>query len=392
MIVNNTMYDNNWGIITRYTNDSHVTNNSFFNNSIRGFELVSTEKCNITQNKFITNTLHGIDLDPSCAKNLVQLNDFIGNNNGSSQATDNGTSNVFEYNYWSEWTSPDTDHLIGIVDVPYAIEGTANTPDWHPLVNPASEHYLLIPTITIPSGEETLSGEFDIYWTESKDTWGFSVMYNVSYSTDGGTTWTQITAKQTTRNTSWDTRLVPDGSNYILKVEAFSSGGLKTSCIYSTFIIDNILPTITIDSPLTQTYTTSTITVTLSGDAAHYWYYIESVDSQNQTWTASVDRTLTLGRYTLHAYVNDSAGNIIHISRTFTIEFVVPTTTTTTPPTTTTPSTTPPTTILPTTTEPSPSTTTTLPPTIEVGSGWNGYLLLIAFVALFLSRKRKKRS
>ncbi|MHA2293547.1 MAG: ABC transporter substrate-binding protein [Candidatus Hodarchaeales archaeon] len=48
--------------------------------------------------------------------------------------------------------------------------------------------------------------------------------------------------------------------------------------------IDTIPPNLSVNSPLTHFYSTDRITVTLSG-ADHYWYYIESVDSQNQTWT-----------------------------------------------------------------------------------------------------------
>ncbi|MHA2224489.1 MAG: Ig-like domain-containing protein [Candidatus Hodarchaeales archaeon] len=107
------------------------------------------------------------------------------------------------------------------------------------------------------------------------------------------------------------------------------------------FIVDANLPQVSIDSPLAQTYTTDTITVTLSG-ADHYWYYIESVDSQNQTWTVSVERTLSDNVYVLHAYGNDSAGNVDHELLVFTIEKSLtssePTTTTTTPTTGLTPS------------------------------------------------------
>jgi len=93
---------------------------------------------------------------------------------------------------------------------------------------------------------------------------------------------------------------------------------------------DTSPPTISIDSPTAKTYTTDTITVTLSGDAEEFWYYIAGVDSVNQTWTGSVSRTLADGSYTLHAYGDDAAGNVAHKSVTFTIDTTEPTTTTTT--------------------------------------------------------------
>ncbi|MFX0016624.1 MAG: right-handed parallel beta-helix repeat-containing protein [Candidatus Hermodarchaeota archaeon] len=147
-----------------------------------------------------------------------------------------------------------------------------------------------------------------------------------------------------------------------------------------SLIGDNTPPTVIINKPLPQTYATDTITVALSGDADNYWYYIESVDSQNQTWTTSVGRMLTDGTYTLHVYGNDSVGNVAHVFVTFTIETPVPTTL---PITTTT-----------TTTTPSSTTTTsaTTIPTKTVTPGWNVLLLLLTLFLMLPLRHRKKKS
>ena len=154
----------------------------------------------------------------------------------------------------------------------------------------------------------------------------------------------------------WDTSTVLDGSNYLLKVEAVSMGGINASFIStSTITIDNTPPMVSIVSPLEQTYTTDMITVTLSGDADNYWYYIESVDNQNQTWTTSINRTLTDGTYTIHVYGNDSVGNIAHVFVTFTISNINTTTTTSTP-------------------------------------SWSTLLLLFALFAMLSWKQRKKKS
>jgi parallel beta-helix repeat protein len=92
------------------------------------------------------------------------------------------------------------------------------------------------------------------------------------------------------------------------------------------FTVDTNPPTINIDSPTATTYPSGNIAVTLSGDAEVYWYYIEGVDGSNQTWTSTKSRNLADGIYILHAYGNDSAGNVAHKSVTFTIG--TPTTTT----------------------------------------------------------------
>jgi hypothetical protein len=82
-------------------------------------------------------------------------------------------------------------------------------------------------------------------------------MYNVSYSIDGGTTWTLLKADLTGTNFIWDTNTVPDGSNYILKIEAISSGNLNAMFIsLSPFSIAN--PTTTTTTTTLTTTTTTT--------------------------------------------------------------------------------------------------------------------------------------
>jgi len=140
-------------------------------------------------------------------------------------------------------------------------------------------------------------------------------------------------------------------------------------------LVDPVLPTLSIITPIVQEYDTDTITVMLSGNPTimHYSYYIEGVDDQNHTWTGSVDLTLLDGTYTLHAYGNDITGNTVKESVTFTIEAVMDTTTTTT----TTPSTT-------TTSE---ETTTTS----QAGSFPSIFILFLAFTALAVVIRRHKR-
>ncbi|MFX1283730.1 MAG: Ig-like domain-containing protein, partial [Promethearchaeota archaeon] len=118
-------------------------------------------------------------------------------------------------------------------------------------------------------------------------------------------------------------RSLDDGS-YILHAYGKDSAGNEGHTSV-TFTIDTTPPTVTIDSPTKTTYATDTITVTLSGDATHYWYYIAGVDIVNQTWTTAFQRSLDDRSYTLHAYGNDSVGNEAHTSVTFTIDTTPPT-------------------------------------------------------------------
>ncbi|MHA2246362.1 MAG: Ig-like domain-containing protein, partial [Candidatus Hodarchaeales archaeon] len=89
--------------------------------------------------------------------------------------------------------------------------------------------------------------------------------------------------------------------------------------------------TVVINSPTDITYTTGTIIVDFTGNAEHYWYYIEPIDVANQTWTPGVIRGLTDGTFTLHAYGNNSLGKVTYLNVIFTIDIPPPTVTITSP-------------------------------------------------------------
>jgi hypothetical protein len=66
--------------------------------------------------------------------NIATTNYFFGNGDDC-QATDDGTMNVFDGNYWNDWTSPDANN-DSIVDLPYEIDGDANGNDPYPIAVP----------------------------------------------------------------------------------------------------------------------------------------------------------------------------------------------------------------------------------------------------------------
>ncbi|MFX0121286.1 MAG: hypothetical protein ACFFAM_19425, partial [Promethearchaeota archaeon] len=90
------------------------------------------------------------------------------------------------------------------------------------------------------------------------------------------------------------------------------------------FTLDNTPPIITINSPISGTYTSNIITMSFLGGADHYWYYIEDIDATNQTWPEVYERVLSDGVYTLHVFGNDSVGNEGYASVTFNIDSTPP--------------------------------------------------------------------
>lgn len=159
IVSGNTLTNNsNCGISLSFCNNNTVSDNLISNNSMDGIHLWTNSTKNtvsgntltnnsnygiwfwrsssnvISGNILINNSNYGIFIESDSVDNMIKWNNLIGNNPaGISQAIDNGSSNTFCYNYWSDWTDPDAD---GIVDDPYSIDGSANNQDFYPLVEP----------------------------------------------------------------------------------------------------------------------------------------------------------------------------------------------------------------------------------------------------------------
>ncbi|UCG03866.1 MAG: SBBP repeat-containing protein [Candidatus Heimdallarchaeota archaeon] len=117
-----------------------------------------------------------------------------------------------------------------------------------------------------------------------------------------------------------------DGT-YTVYAYGFKTMG-KATYVNVSFTIDTTPPIVNIDSPQSTVYTTDTITIALStlSNAEHYWYYIEGIDSENQTWSTTTTRSsLPDGTYTIHVYGNDTVGNVAYTNVTFIIEIPIPT-------------------------------------------------------------------
>lgn len=97
------------------------------------------------------------------------------------------------------------------------------------------------PIIVFPDSGTVLMGIVTIQWQPSTNIAGMNVTYTVSYSGSNGSSWITLFSDLTTTSCLWDTTTVPDGSNYLIKVEENYPGGLKTTAISDgTFIIQNM--------------------------------------------------------------------------------------------------------------------------------------------------------
>ncbi|MFX0016623.1 MAG: right-handed parallel beta-helix repeat-containing protein [Candidatus Hermodarchaeota archaeon] len=371
----NTIFDNSEAGIGIYSNNHHnkIYNNSIFNNGAGiGFQSNSNNN-SIQENLLYSN---GLGLYFSSSNyNTIQFNDFSGNS-----ASDNSLGNVFEKNYWSDWTGTDS----------YSIGGSAGNRDLSPLMNPYhlsgliitaptienltlagnvliqwnvldtfghtltysvfystddggswttlasgltttnytldtttiadgtsillkiqavdsigfvaktvstesflianTPHRLSSPSITSPSQDDTLTAQIDISWIPVMDTWNHEVCYSLYYSADNGTTWIQLGTELTTTSYSWDTTIVTDGTEYLIKVNASCTDGLVVEDILEgTFNVHNEISTPTISSPKSGEILNGTITIEWSASldplrhSIKYTVYYSSDDGA--TWT-----------------------------------------------------------------------------------------------------------
>ncbi|MHA2271001.1 MAG: right-handed parallel beta-helix repeat-containing protein [Candidatus Hodarchaeales archaeon] len=206
-----------------------ITNNWVYGNLKHGIVLENSDKTEVLNNIIMENGLYGINITEGSSDNTIQGNDFYNNNpEGTSQALDDGTDNQFSGNYWSDHDNIDNNG-DGIADWPYLIDGTASNHDNSAVIMPnwptSSTHFLPPPRVAYPNGGEQLSGVISIRWAYLLDPLDHSITYTAWYSPNNGDTWTRLGTGISTNEYSWDTRLVPNGDNYLVKIVATCSAG-----------------------------------------------------------------------------------------------------------------------------------------------------------------------
>ncbi|UCG01957.1 MAG: right-handed parallel beta-helix repeat-containing protein [Candidatus Heimdallarchaeota archaeon] len=153
-LINNICENNGLNGIWLDGGSNNTLENNFLKNNSIGIALVGgasgpNNDNRLLRNYCLKNINYGLMLDTSAENNRIELNEFIQNRNNNTQAYDSGFQNVFDYNYWSDWSSnPDSDDN-GIFDIAYPIDGSAMNFDLHPLVEPGKVMYKIHDPISI---------------------------------------------------------------------------------------------------------------------------------------------------------------------------------------------------------------------------------------------------
>ncbi len=127
-MMNNTCNNNSHsGVNFQGSHSNTMINNTFNNNDQYGIYLQFSDSNTVMNNTCNSNS-YGITLEGSSDLNDIQWNVFLWNT--ANHATDGGSANVFDYNFWSDYAGYDADGN-GIGDTPYYFPGNQ---DPHPLI------------------------------------------------------------------------------------------------------------------------------------------------------------------------------------------------------------------------------------------------------------------
>ncbi|MFW9997228.1 MAG: NosD domain-containing protein, partial [Candidatus Odinarchaeota archaeon] len=203
-------------------NHNVITGNLIHNNSGNGVVSRNSKGNTISGNNVYSNGEHGIRLDYLSDFNTVENNNFTGNNAGYRQAIDDGSNNVFIFNYWSDLTSTDIDG-DGIVDNRYSIPGSASNQDPYP-VTILGAHVL--GPLAVKCSRVLFSATVLIQWKATADSFDHSITYSVYSSTDNGKTWIALATDLKTTEYRLDTSTIPAGITCLIKVVTECSEGL----------------------------------------------------------------------------------------------------------------------------------------------------------------------
>jgi parallel beta-helix repeat protein len=134
-IYNNTILNcSDYGMDLRSFGNSLVHNNTIADCDGTGIRINSGQYSTFQFNNVTGSTNQGIKTEASASNMTVTRNIFCGNG-AASQASDDGGDNIYIFNYFNEWASPDA-NSDGIVDIAYDLDGAAQNTDPYPLARP----------------------------------------------------------------------------------------------------------------------------------------------------------------------------------------------------------------------------------------------------------------
>ncbi|MHA2095932.1 MAG: right-handed parallel beta-helix repeat-containing protein [Candidatus Hodarchaeales archaeon] len=240
---NNISYNDLEGILIENSNEVNISQNFISNNGNLGIYFYAVRRGIIFNNSLLSNRGAGVYLDNSKSF-IISWNTMFENNKNprhrpfwDTQAVEELSSdtkeNIFVFNYWSDWISPDIDN-DGIIDEPYTL--FLNNHDPYPLSKPIYEnlpqrHLLHAPKILFPNGGETINGPVTIVWMAAVDSHMHQTTYDLLVSSEHDVNWLLLASNITFTTYVWNSSTVISGSNYVIKVIAYCNEGITSEDI-----------------------------------------------------------------------------------------------------------------------------------------------------------------
>ena len=293
-VVNNNITNSYHGIYVSSSNNNSISNN-FLKDNLYGIystpkgylwdPVISSEYNDFTNNTLYNNTFYGLRLENGVINSSVSYNMFLRNNlQGISQVFDNGSDNTFIYNFYDEWTGPDfhkNENMLittpdGFVDDCYIIEGSINNNESYALSHYVSDldfDFLSRPRIFEPQNSMIHQGIIPISWTSAIDAFDHGVSYRLYYSNNSGVNWKNIANNIIILSFDWNTYQLPNGTEYLIRVEAYTITLMTFDILDNVITIENTDHTLSspiITSPGINNILSEIITITWSG-ASDSW-------------------------------------------------------------------------------------------------------------------------
>jgi alpha-tubulin suppressor-like RCC1 family protein len=182
-------------------------------------------------------------------------------------------------------------------------------------------------TVTYPNGGELLNGAETIRWTAT-DADGDTMVYDILYSPDNGSSWETLVLDLTENEFVWNTDEYAGCDDGLIKVLASDGTNTGYDISNSIFGVAKKKPNINIYHPLPNAVFHSDRQVKFEGSA--YDYEDGQFNAEEVKWTSSINgelgynpilytRGLLIGEHTITLSATDSDGNIGEASINLTI-------------------------------------------------------------------------
>jgi len=308
---NNTCSNNSViGIYAQDWTDGEIIKNLCWDNSY-GIRLTASDSVIIRNNTLNVHNI-GISIDGSSDGNTFNWNavrDCVTN-----YAIDDGTSNNFNYNFWSNYTGTDSD-MDGYGDTPYSIDGTSMTQDSYPSIFPPD----LPPIAWIETPINQVISEFDVFYYDlnatlhaSLDTWHVNDTNHFTVDSLG-----------VVRNSS-----ILDPGMYGIQIVVNDSYGNYLIGTFSLLVLDFTQPS-WIEEP-TNRYFRATDAIIVDLDAFDisgidtWWISDETNFIIDENGVITNVKSLPDAIYPIQVWVNDTSGNTLSAQFNISVDHSAP--------------------------------------------------------------------